>query len=143
MYCSIFYALCFYASMLFTEYVLYDKERTTFSGSIEKCQSVGMVLIRPASKLESQKINEVLSSTGIQGGAWFSKTTYGPSGHKYADGSTVLYNGWQLGQPNEGGLTACGYVSSNSGLWYDYSSCDEATGYTICQKGLGNRIIRK
>ena len=103
-----------------------------------------MVLIRPTSKLESEEINELLTKNGIQGGAWFSKTTNGPAGHKYSDNSSVLYHGWQVGQPNEyDNLIACGYVSTHSGLWYDFSSCDQPTGYTVCQRDTGNPIKRK
>ena len=101
-----------------------------------------MVLIMPASKPESEEINEVLSQNGIQGGAWFSKTTNGPSEHKYADNSTVLYNGWKQGQPNERDRrVACGYVSTDSGLWYDFSGCNDPTGYTVCQTAPGDRSI--
>ena len=101
-----------------------------------------MQIIKPSSQQESEEIWSLLKTNGIKSyGAWFSKTTNGPSEHKYADGSTLLYNGWRAGQPDAEDLIACGYLSADNGMWYDTSGCNRPYEVTVCQRVSGNNIM--
>ena len=102
-----------------------------------------MRLAMPSSVEESVEVSQRMHENGIQSdGAWISKTFNGPDGHRYADGSNVLHNGWHAGtgEPNEKEPIACGFVSANksfTGLWFD-SSCEESLKHTVC---YGNVLV--
>ena len=125
----------------------------TYSQSINQCNSIGMFLIMPSRKQESEEIADILKMKLVSSNdAWFSKTTSGKTKYdfRYADGSFVdmPQEAWAEGYPatrfnatsSECVDISCGYVS-NDGLFYDTKHC-EKFAMTICQSRKGNNNIK-
>ena len=86
----------------------------------------------PVSKEESEEIKVLLDGKNNDS-AWFSKTTNGKNDFRYADGSTVSFNGWAEGYPKQrAGKISCGYIVRVGG-WYEGPMCRKRRA-TICQR---------
>ena len=123
------------------EYVIPDRNIRTFDKSAAKCRSIGLELIMPSNKLQSEKIAKFMIENKVEA-AWFSKSINGTAGHKYADGSKVTYDGWSKNMPSNQKPTACGYIWANAnhpsggeGLWFDDGIGCDSLKITVCQSG--------
>ena len=89
------------------------------------------------SRVQSIAIRDFLNENGIRNyGAWFSRAHMLGCVFKYGDGTTVDFDGWAYGEPDDcgRGTESCAYIAAGvGGGWYDEAGGCGSIHCTVCQ----------